>query len=64
MCAGIVFVTLNNNKEVNELFILYCSFSHLIEPAMFYRLECILNVMHHTNKLMMMILFQASSVGK
>lgn len=45
MCAGIVSVTLNNNKGVNELFIIYCSFSHPIEPAM-YRLERILDVMH------------------
>lgn len=43
MSAGIVSVTLNNNKGVDELFIIYCSFSHLIEAAM-YRLEHILGV--------------------
>lgn len=43
VCAGIVSVTLNNNKGVDELFIIYCSFSHLIEAAM-YRLEHILGV--------------------
>lgn len=42
-----VSVTLNDNNRVNELFILYCSFSHLIEPPMYYRLEHISDVMHH-----------------
>lgn len=38
VCAEIVSVTLNNNNGVDDLFLIYCSFSHLIEPAM-YRLE-------------------------